>query len=190
MIRQNASCHIVSALVRVKYYDASVGLAVRGAVVYAPSSCRGRHYQQRLVLRRPGRAGWKRCAAPDGAAVPCFGPALGYTGLAVANAPRLRSHRAVSFSKSAGDEAYLLYHTLWWHATRFHGLTDAGNSSIQTDMSYNLELTALPVLDARKHCRNIKVQCSAVREPLQRRLEAATLLRDCGLRVSPAACFG
>jgi len=78
--------------------------------------------------------------------------------LAAATALRLRSSRAVSFSKSAGAEDYLLYHTLWWHATRFHGLTDADNSSIQTDMSYNLELTALPVLDPRKHGKNIKVR--------------------------------
>lgn len=65
---------------------------------------------------------------------------------------------AVTFTSSSSNEDYTLYHNLWWHNSRFYGLTDASsNDTIKIDMSYNLELTALPVRDAQGYCNNIKV---------------------------------
>ncbi len=185
MIQANASCHIVlhwcrlHSMMLVWAWLCAVLWCTRQAAAAGAATSSDWFYED--LGERAGNG------ARPLPAQPYLASALRWAAipLVVAAALRLHPSRAVSFSKSAGAEDYLLYHTLWWHATRFHGLTDAGNSSIQTDMSYNLELTALPVLDARKHCKNIKVRavhsvniCSTVCRPRP----------CCGLSVSPAVC--
>ena len=75
-----------------------------------------------------------------------------------AHAVHAASWGAVTFSSSTSTEDFTLYSGLWWHSSRFYGLTAAANSTIRTAFSYNIELTALPTRDVRNFCRNIKVQ--------------------------------
>ena len=72
-----------------------------------------------------------------------------------------RTCGAVTVSTSTGTEDFTLYSGLWWHSSRFYGLTAAADSTIRTAFSYNIELTALPTCDVREFCRNIKVRCSS-----------------------------